>query len=246
MLNRFVNMQALQQMGLLDYILAKTENKENKVRLSFVCFVWEDWTFRFLCNAFSSPPSCYAAPLNKPKDEDDKAKGIPAINVEEIAKEEEILEEGTKGKDERIHVKPQLVMFKRVENAKYYPSIWYLELLRRKLISGLVLGHLRNHWPTTAYAHQRTSHPLIAMPSLHVGENKTQSVLPSARKRPPLSSNKKTIARQQSLNLKESSWWRFNFSLQRSVKNQFSPKKKLSLGLDPSLYSRSILSLLSL
>jgi hypothetical protein len=35
-------MQALQQMGLLDYILAKTENKENKVRLSFVCFVWED------------------------------------------------------------------------------------------------------------------------------------------------------------------------------------------------------------
>jgi len=27
---------------LLDYILAKTENKEDKVRLSFVCFVWED------------------------------------------------------------------------------------------------------------------------------------------------------------------------------------------------------------
>jgi hypothetical protein len=43
--------------------------------------------------------------------------------VEEIAKEEEILEEGTKGKDERIHVKPQLVKSKRVENAKYYPSI---------------------------------------------------------------------------------------------------------------------------
>ena len=75
----------------------------------------------FFATRSHHPPSCYAAPLNKPKDEDDKAEGIPAINVEKIAKEEEILEEGTKGEDERIHAKPQLVKFKHVENAEYYP-----------------------------------------------------------------------------------------------------------------------------
>jgi hypothetical protein len=77
----------------------------------------------FFATRSHHPPSCYAAPLNKPKDGDDKAEGIPAINVEKIAKEEEILEEGTKGEDERIHAKPQLVKFKHVENAEYYPII---------------------------------------------------------------------------------------------------------------------------
>jgi hypothetical protein len=41
--------------------------------------------------------------------------------MEEIVKEEEILEEGTKGEDERIHVKPQLVRYKCVDNAEYFP-----------------------------------------------------------------------------------------------------------------------------
>ena len=129
----------------------------------------------FFATRSHHPPSCYAAPLNKPKDEDDKAEGIPAINVEEIAKEEEILEEGTKGEDEMIHVKPQLVKFKRVENAECYPINLIFGTPEKKVDIMLgALGRLRNHLPTTACAHQRTSRPLIAMPSLHVGENETQ------------------------------------------------------------------------
>ena len=186
----------------------------------------------FFATRSHHPPSCYAAPLNKPKDEDDKAEEIPAINVEKIAKEEEILEEGTKGEDERIRAKPK---FKHVENAEYYPINLIFGTPEKKVDvklgtwpseessandgirspsnkpspdcnaePALPSGRKRPPLSSNKKTIASQQSPLVAMPSLHVGENETQSALPSGRKtRPPLSLNKKTIARQQSLNLKE-------------------------------------------